>query len=81
MTRELTESHLQDWNDRVQLAEAALPLIGRLFRERSVIATMFGRPLIEKSPIDILREHRYVRQVEESELSIRDTYPLLQEAT
>ncbi len=79
MSRELTDRHLQDWNERVQLAEAALPLIGRLFRERSVVTILYGKPLIENAPIDILRAHRWVRQVEERELSIRDTFPLLEQ--
>ncbi|MCA8973259.1 MAG: glyceraldehyde-3-phosphate dehydrogenase, partial [Planctomycetes bacterium] len=80
MSQELTDLHLQDWNQRVRLAEAALPIIGRLFRERSVVTIMYGHPLIEKAPIDILREHRRVRKVEEAELSIHDTFPLLEEA-
>ncbi|MEZ6037439.1 MAG: glyceraldehyde-3-phosphate dehydrogenase [Planctomycetota bacterium] len=78
MTQELSDRHLQDWNERVSLAEAAVPIIGKLFRDHSVVPTMYGRPLIEKAPIDILREHRWVRKIEEKELSIRDTFPLLQ---
>jgi len=79
MSQELANRHLHDWNERVQLAEAALPIIGGLFRDRAVVVIMYGRPLIEKAPIDILREHRWVRQVEERELSIHDTFPLLEE--
>ncbi len=79
MSQELSDRHLKDWNERVLLAEAALPIIGTLFRDRTVVPIMYGRPLIEKSPIDILREHRWVRKIEESELSIRDTFPLLEE--
>ncbi|HEB54389.1 MAG TPA: glyceraldehyde-3-phosphate dehydrogenase [bacterium] len=79
MSQALTDSHLNDWNERVILAEAALPIIGSLFRERGVVTIMFGRPLIEKPPIELLREHRWVRMIEEKELSIRDTVPLLQQ--
>ncbi|MHC4450337.1 MAG: glyceraldehyde-3-phosphate dehydrogenase [Planctomycetota bacterium] len=79
MSNELANLHLHDWNERVQLAEAALPIIGGLFRDSGVVVIMYGRPLIEKAPIDILREHRWVRQVEEGELSIHDTFPLLEE--
>ncbi|PIE23736.1 MAG: glyceraldehyde-3-phosphate dehydrogenase [Planctomycetota bacterium] len=79
MSKELSNLHLQDWNERVRLAEASLPLLGRLFREHGVITLMYGRPIIEKPPIDILRQHRWVRMAEERELSIRDTYPLLVE--
>ena len=79
MSQELANRHLHDWNERVQLAESALPIIGGLFRDSGVVVIMYGRPLIEKAPIDILREHRWVRQVEEGELSIHDTFPLLEE--
>lgn len=79
MSQELTERHLRDWNERLQLAEASLTIIGSLFRERGVVTIMYGRPIIEKAPIDILREHRWVRKVEEDALSIRDTHPLLEE--
>ena len=78
MSHEVADRHLQDWNERLHLAEASLPIIGRLYRESGVVTLLYGRPIIEKPPIDILREHRRVRQVEERELSIRDTYPLLE---
>ncbi|MHC4938014.1 MAG: glyceraldehyde-3-phosphate dehydrogenase [Planctomycetota bacterium] len=79
MSQELANLHLHDWNERVQLAERALPIIGSLFRDSSVIVIMYGRPLLGNAPIDILRQHRWVRQVEEGELSIHDTLPLLEE--
>ena len=78
MTQELTDRHLHDWNERLRLAEQALPIIGSLFRDQNVVVIMYGRPLFEISPIDILRVHRWVRRVEEGALSILDTFPLLQ---
>ncbi len=78
MTQELTDRHLKDWNERLRLAEQALPIIGGLFREQNVVVVMYGRPLFRISPIDILRVHRWVRRVEESELKIQDTFPLLE---
>ena len=79
MSQELANRHLHDWNERIRLAEAALPIIGSLFREHGVVVIMYGRPLIENAPIDILRQHRWVRLLEEGELSISDTFPLLEE--
>lgn len=81
MSQGLTDSHLKEWNEAILLAEDALPIIGRLFRDKNVVVIMYGRPLFEKSPIDILREHRWVRKIEESTLSIRDSFPLLQQLT
>lgn len=79
MSQELTDLHLEDWNERQLLAESALPIIGRLFRNQGVVTVMYGRPLIELAPIDILRSHRWVRRIAERELSIRDSLPLLEE--
>ena len=53
--------------------------MGRLFREHGAVVVMYGHALVEKTPIEILREHRWVRRIEEKELSIRDTFPLLEE--
>ena len=78
MSQELSNQHLEDWNERLMLAESVLPIIGGLFRNQGVVLLMFGHPLFERTPIDILREHRWVRRVEEGELSIRDSYPLIE---
>ncbi|MFT5289855.1 MAG: glyceraldehyde 3-phosphate dehydrogenase [Planctomycetota bacterium] len=79
MSQGLTDSHLKEWNEDIFLAEAAVPLIGRLLRESNVIIIMYGRPLFEKTPIGILREHRWVRKFEKNTLSIRDSFPLLEQ--
>jgi glyceraldehyde 3-phosphate dehydrogenase len=79
MSQELSDRHLQDWNERLVLAESYVPIVGRLFRDHGVVVSLYGHALVEKSPVDILREHRWVRRIEEKELSIRDTFPLLEE--
>ncbi|WP_416202631.1 glyceraldehyde-3-phosphate dehydrogenase [Marinobacter sp. X15-166B] len=70
--------HLSDWTERESIAEAMIPLIGRLYRKNNVVTSVYGRPIINQSVIDILRAHRYVRQVEDSELSVHDTLPFLE---
>ncbi|MDY6839899.1 MAG: glyceraldehyde-3-phosphate dehydrogenase [Pseudomonadota bacterium] len=55
-----------------------IPLIGRLYRKNNVITSVYGRAIINQSVIDIIRAHRFVRQVEDSELSVHDTLPILQ---
>ena len=64
--------------DREALAEAMIPLIGRLYRENSVVTSVYGRPLVNKSVIEILKAHRFARQIDEAELPVSETYPLLQ---
>ncbi|UON93670.1 glyceraldehyde-3-phosphate dehydrogenase [Arthrobacter zhangbolii] len=67
--------------DREALAEAMIPLIGRLYRENSVVTSVHGRPLVNKSVIDILKAHRFARQIDETELPVSETYPLLKALT
>ncbi|MBC7195828.1 MAG: glyceraldehyde-3-phosphate dehydrogenase [Deferribacterales bacterium] len=69
--------YFQDFNERLMLAEEMLPLIGRLYRERSVVSYLYGKPLVNKTAIEILKEHRFARQILENELSVRETYPVV----
>ena len=55
---------LADWNARESIAEAMIPLIGRLYRERNVEISVYGRVIVKRSVIDIIKAHRFVRQVE-----------------
>lgn len=72
------EACLQDWMEREAIAESMIPLIGKLYRESNVVTSFYGRPAINRSVIDILKAHRFVRHMEGKELSVRDTYPILQ---
>lgn len=75
MTQEL---FLADWNAREAIAEAMVPLVGRLYRDRNVEISIYGRLIVKRSVIDILKAHRFVRQVEDEELSVVDTFPVLE---
>lgn len=70
---------LGEWIDREALAEAMIPLIGQLYRNNNVVTSIFGRGLINRSVIDILKAHRFARhRIEgETELSVHDTFPIL----
>lgn len=67
-----------DWKEREAIAEAMIPLIGRLYRRNNVVTSVYGRAIINQSVIGILKAHRFVRQIENNELSVLDTYPVLQ---
>ena len=73
------EDHFGRWKNREEIAEAMIPMIGRLHREKNVTTTVYSRSLVNKSVIQILKSHRFVKQVEDSELSVVDTFPILQE--
>ena len=67
----------EDWKDREALAEAMIPLVGRLYRN-NVVIYCYGRPIFNDSVIGIMKSHRFVRQIEEVELSEFETYPMLE---
>jgi len=70
---------LGEWIDREALAEAMIPLIGQLYRNNNVVTSIYGRGLINRSVIDILKAHRFARHrlANEAELSVHDTFPML----
>ncbi|HKM25979.1 MAG TPA: glyceraldehyde-3-phosphate dehydrogenase [Thiopseudomonas sp.] len=74
-----TDQCLGEWIDREALAEAMIPLVGQLYRNNNVVTSIYGRGLINRSVIAILKAHRFARHRigDESELSVRDTYPIL----
>ncbi|WP_404313080.1 glyceraldehyde-3-phosphate dehydrogenase [Agrococcus terreus] len=71
------ESAHQAWLDRVALAESAIPIIGRLYRERNVVTHVHGKKLVNQSPIEILKAHRWARRVGEQPLRIEDSIQVL----
>src|SRR5690554_1755328 len=73
----MREACLQDWMDREAIAESMIPLIGTLYRKKNVVTSVYGRPVVNRSVIDILKAHRFVRHMQKQELSVHDTYPIL----
>lgn len=62
---------------REALAEAMIPVIGRLYRENNVVTSIHGRSLTNRSTVDILKAHRFARRVAKDELLLEETAPLL----
>ena len=73
------DDYFSDWKEREALAEGMIPIVGRLSRERSVKCYIYGKPLVNRSVTEIMKDHRYVRQVEGNELSEFETFPVLTE--
>jgi glyceraldehyde 3-phosphate dehydrogenase len=78
MSMEKQEKYLNDWISQDEAAEAMLPLIGHLYRDRGVNTNVYGQSLVNKSVIDLLNAHRFAQQVLGSELSVLDTFSVLQ---
>jgi glyceraldehyde 3-phosphate dehydrogenase len=58
-----------------------LPMIGRLYRDNNIVVTVYGRSLVHSATIDILKAHRFARLILDHELSVRDTFPILEAIT
>ena len=69
------DDYFPDWKEREALAEAMIPIIGRLYRI-NVVTYCYGRALYNQSVIQIMKTHRYVRQVAHNELSEFESYPI-----
>ncbi|MAE03916.1 MAG: glyceraldehyde-3-phosphate dehydrogenase [Porticoccaceae bacterium] len=77
LTRPLPDDFFKDWKQREALAEGMIPVIGKLYREHNVSTYMYGHNMVNKSVTDLMKAHRFVRQVEMNELSEFDTAPML----
>ena len=76
--RPKVDDYFGDWKWREALAESMVPIIGKLFRN-GVHLLMYGRPLSNCSPIEIMKLHRFVREAEGNELSELETYPVIEQ--
>ncbi|XKE44023.1 glyceraldehyde-3-phosphate dehydrogenase [Halomonas organivorans] len=81
MSQQPLDTVFQDWHDNQAIAEQMIPLIGSLYRHNNVVTTLYGRSLFNRSVIRILKDHRFVRKIEGTELSVKDTFPLVKAMT
>ncbi|GED42846.1 MULTISPECIES: glyceraldehyde-3-phosphate dehydrogenase [Cobetia] len=77
MSKENLEACFKQWQDNEALAEQMIPLLGDLYRRFNVVPSIYGRSLINRSMVRILKNHRWVRKAEGVELSVEDTFPLV----
>ena len=71
------EDYFPDWKEREALAEAMIPLIGRMYRN-NVVTYCYGRAMYNQSVTQLMKTHRYVRQIAKNELSEFESYPILE---
>lgn len=77
MTRPSPEDYFSDWKQRESLAQEMIPVVGRLYSERNVGMFIYGRPLHNRSVTNIMKSHRFVRQVGRNEMSEFESHPVL----
>ncbi|WP_445115552.1 glyceraldehyde-3-phosphate dehydrogenase [Acinetobacter sp. WZC-1] len=73
----LHAEHQSRWKNREEIAEYMIALIGRLYREKNIVVSVYGRSLINRSVIQILKTHRHTRVVD-VELSVVNTFLILE---
>ena len=74
-----TTNPRDEWNHKLTLAQEMLPLISRLHRENNAVTSVYGRLLVGVTDIDIIKAHRYARRIDEKELALDETLPILRE--
>ncbi|MAD57562.1 MAG: glyceraldehyde-3-phosphate dehydrogenase [Porticoccus sp.] len=77
-TRPIPADFFSDWKEREALSESMIPLIGSLYREKNISLYMYGKSMVNKSVIELMKAHRFVRQIEQNELSEYETFPLIE---
>ena len=78
MNQQLEQALLDSWQERQEYAEQMLPLLGKLYRKYAVEITVFGKPLMGASVIDIIKAHRTVRLHREEKLKVGYSYNVLE---
>lgn len=81
MNNKKQEAHLKEWQSLEEYAEQMLPMIGHLYRDHTIVTSVYGRSLVNSSTIDILKAHRFARLILDSELTVRDTFPIIEAMT
>ncbi|MFT6898837.1 MAG: glyceraldehyde 3-phosphate dehydrogenase [Paraglaciecola sp.] len=79
MNEQSEQALLASWQERQEYAERMLPLLGNLYRNKAVEVSVYGRPLLGASTIDIIKAHRTVRLKEGDKLRLRESWPLLEQ--
>jgi glyceraldehyde 3-phosphate dehydrogenase len=54
-----------------------VPIVGGLYRD-GINILIYGKSLVNQSPVEIMRAHRFARQSDDNELSELETFPILQ---
>ena len=76
--RQRPDDYFVDWKEREALAESMIPIVGTLAREKNVKCYIYGNSLVNLSVLDIMKTPRWVRQVEDNELSEFETIRVIE---
>lgn len=77
MTLLLEEKYQASWQERQTFAENMQPIIGQLFRNKGIEISIYGKPLVNASAIDIIKAHKSVALHEGNKLRLRESFPFI----
>ena len=77
MNQQVEQDLQNSWQERQEYAERMLPLIGKLYRNRAIEISVYGRSLLNASAIDVIKAHRSVRLHEGQKLRLRESFPIV----
>ena len=78
MTSHLEEKYQTSWQERQTYAENMQPIIGQLYRNKGIEVSIYGRPLVNASAIDIIKAHKSVALHEENKIRLRESFPFVE---
>jgi glyceraldehyde 3-phosphate dehydrogenase len=78
MSKSRANAYLTDWQRKEALAEALVPLVGGLYRERALVVAVFGTSLVGKTPVQMLSIFSSAAVYAGEELALRDAVSLLE---
>jgi glyceraldehyde 3-phosphate dehydrogenase len=77
MNQQVEQDLQNSWQERQEYAEKMLPLIGKLYRNKAIEISVYGRSLLNASAIDVIKAHRTVRLHKGQKLRLRESFPIL----
>jgi len=78
MSRQLSQQHLENWNDRQAIAEKMIPILGGLYRGPSIIVRVFGQKIMNASIIEIIKAHLHGQLIVGAALDMEQSFAMLQ---
>lgn len=78
MSRQLSQQHLENWNDRQAIAEKMIPILGGLYRGPSIIVRVFGQKIMNASIIEIIKAHLHGQLIVGAALDMEKSFAMLQ---
>ncbi len=75
----MSEDYLVEWKAQQGFAEKTIPIVGNLYRDKGVAVQIYGRRIMNVTTVEVIKAHRYARQLVGHELKVEDTFAVLSE--